>query len=147
MKILKYFKRRRIVKKVNKALMIKLHKWQIDFIFDGKPYSEEVRKERCNGKTLAHILRICLKSTNANVQNLQREGENNTKVLHLYTTRRDIDNLRAFADDDCKLTNQRMRVFFYDLHDVYAKLISVETMKGELRDIRFYRIKEVKHLI
>ena len=131
-KIFRYFKRRKTVKKVNKSLMIKLHKWQIDFIFDGKPYSEEVRNERCNGKTTAHILRICLKATNADIKNLLREGNDS----YLYIATSEIKKLKPFAGDD-NSTDRRMMYFLYELYDTYSMLACDKTMEGELRDIRF----------
>lgn len=141
-KIFRYFKRRKIVKKVNKALMIKLHKWQIDFIFDGKPYSEEVKNERCNGKTTAHILRICLKATNADIKNLLREGNDS----YLYIAKSEFEKLKPFAGDD-NSANRRMVFFLYYMQDIYNMLVFDKAMKGELRDIRFSMMLEGKRLI
>lgn len=53
---------RRIVKKVNKALDIKLYEWQIRFIFEDGEYHDQETHGRQNGKTLACALKLCLSS-------------------------------------------------------------------------------------
>lgn len=145
-RIFRYFKIRRIVKKVNKALKIKLHKWQIKFIFDGKPYSDEIKKERRNGKTLAHILRICLEESNVKLSIFQRKGRKYGEP-YFYISNRDTIFLERFADDDCKLTRKRMECFVHDLKHTYELLSSDKTTKGELRDIRFFHCREGVRMI
>lgn len=53
---------RRIVKRINKALNIKLYKWQINFIFADGEYQSEYLYGRRNGKSLANALKLCLSS-------------------------------------------------------------------------------------
>ena len=55
--MLERIKRQILIWRVNKTLKIKLRKDQIDYIFFGKPY---VLQGRRNGKTLAYILKILL---------------------------------------------------------------------------------------
>ena len=55
--MLEWLKRKILIHRVNKALKIKLRKDQIDYIFFGKPY---VLQGRRNGKTLSYILKILL---------------------------------------------------------------------------------------
>lgn len=55
--MLKWLKRQILICRVNKTLNIKLRKDQIDYIFFGKPYVLQGRK---NGKTLSYILKILL---------------------------------------------------------------------------------------
>lgn len=55
--MLKWLKRQILIWRVNKTLKIKLRKDQIDYIFLGKPYMLQGRR---NGKTLAYILKILL---------------------------------------------------------------------------------------
>lgn len=53
---------RKIVKRINKALNIKLYEWQINFIFGDGEYWDEHSHGRANGKTLANALKLCLSS-------------------------------------------------------------------------------------
>lgn len=64
MKFVKTIKDFFICKKVEKALGIKLTKWQKNFIFNGKPIPYEIHRNRGNGKTLAHILKLLLSKWN-----------------------------------------------------------------------------------
>ncbi len=58
--ILKRIKNYFICRKVEKAIGLKLYKWQKDYIFNGKRIPDEVMGKRCNGKTTAAILRLLL---------------------------------------------------------------------------------------
>lgn len=48
---------RSTVKQINAALGIKLHKWQVDYIFRQGQYKNEAMYGRRNGKTLANVLK------------------------------------------------------------------------------------------
>lgn len=57
---LEYYRRRKVVKRVNSALGIKLRKWQIHYIFDNQSTPLFIELSRKGGKTTAHILFILL---------------------------------------------------------------------------------------
>ena len=61
-RLIYYFKVLFTVRKINKALNIKLYKWQIDFIFYDKPYSAEIENTRQTGKSLARSLKLLFSS-------------------------------------------------------------------------------------
>ena len=48
-----------LIRKINKALNVHLSKAQIDYIFKG--YNRFIPGERKQGKTTAHIIRLCLR--------------------------------------------------------------------------------------
>lgn len=117
-------KRRKTVKKVNRALGVRLKKWQIDFIFENRPYSAEIATERCNGKTLAYILRICLKNDLPLYEPIfMKRTRADTKLM-----------LRRYTGED-GATERRMHYFLYELRYIYEKLSAAGGI--ELRDIRF----------
>lgn len=117
-------KRRKTVKKVNRALGIQLTKWQIDFIFENRPYSAEIATKRCNGKTLAHILRICLKNDLPLYEPIiMKRTRADTKLM-----------LMRYVGED-SATERRMHNFMYELRYIYEKLSAAGDI--ELRDIRF----------
>lgn len=124
-KIFKQIKTRRTIRKINRALGVKLYDWQIAFIFEGRPYSAEIGNGRCNGKTLAHVLRACLK-TDVNIPEpiiIRRSYQTDTFVFE-------------WAGEDAKPI-MRARFFIHELRDIYNRLQGIRGIK--LRDIRFER--------
>lgn len=121
-KLITYIKKRRVVAKVNKALKINLTKWQIAFIFDGIPIPAEIENERCNGKTLAHILRLCLKT-------------NNPENINLFELTRCGDwHVSRFAYGADGEYISRIRFFEQWLRDIYIILSKTKGLK--IRDMR-----------
>ncbi len=59
-RFLEYYRRRKVVKRVNNALGIILRKWQIRYIFDGQSTPLFIEISRGGGKTTAHILFVLL---------------------------------------------------------------------------------------
>ena len=60
MNIIQRIKRRILIWRVNRALHIRLTDWQIAKIFEDKPFPEDVRHSRRQGKTTAQILFVLL---------------------------------------------------------------------------------------
>ena len=52
----------RLIKQINRALNITLYKWQKKYIFGNGEYHDEARFGRCNGKTLANVLKFLFSS-------------------------------------------------------------------------------------
>lgn len=101
---------------LEKALDIKLTKWQKDYIFKGKLYAENIANTRANGKTTAHCLRVCFSKGNT-----------------LYATPSNPEIMSYMGEDVAYL--RRRNIFIYELRKIYAKLQNAK-IKG-LRDIRF----------
>lgn len=59
-RLLEYYRRRKTIKKVNKALGINLRKWQIQYIFKNQSTPMFIELSRRGGKTTAHILFVLL---------------------------------------------------------------------------------------
>ncbi len=112
----------RTIKKVERALGIKLYDWQKAFIFHNKSYGLEVSAYRCTGKTLAHCLRLCLS-----------EGEPIEATL---SPSAKSDFLRYLGEDGCNHT--RSRFFIDELHKVYNTLNAAGGIG--LREITFRRL-------
>ena len=74
-KFIKWLNIKITVLKVNKALNIKLTKFQIDYIFYNKPYKKIGRR---TGKTLAYILKILLNDGCYHISTIQPD-ENRMK--------------------------------------------------------------------
>ena len=104
------------VKRLEKALSIKLTKWQKDYIFKGKRYAEDIANTRANGKTTAHCLRVCFSRGNT-----------------LYATPNNPEIMSYMGEDVAYL--RRRDFFIYELRKMYEKLQNAK-IKG-LRDIRF----------
>lgn len=60
MNLIQKIRRKILIRRVNKALHIKLTDWQIAHIFDGEPFPEEIQYARRVGKTTAQILFVLL---------------------------------------------------------------------------------------
>lgn len=136
-RIIKWIKRRKTIKRVNRALNIELTDWQIDFIFKNRHYPYAIYSTRANGKTLAHILRICLK-TDAKIpeplifyRHHLRTHDGEGYLGKLPPTAR---FLRDNAGEDFR-AEQRMRFFVYELKKTYYLLSEVKGIK--LRKIEF----------
>lgn len=91
--IARYFKTRRIAKKVNRALDITLRKWQIRYIFYNQSMPLFIGLSRGGGKTTAHVLFVLLNPlmggielervfTNPPIQGLRYDPRDYAKVLY-----------------------------------------------------------------
>ncbi len=91
--LLEYYRRRKVVNRVNNALSIRLRKWQIRYIFDDQSTPLFIEISRGGGKTTAHILFILLNplmdgielervATNPPIQGLMYDPRNYAKVLY-----------------------------------------------------------------
>ena len=130
---IKQIKIRRTVKLVNRALNIKLTDWQIDFIFNNRPYPLQVACTRCNGKTLAHILRVCLK-TDVKIPEpiiIDKQRIFLPPFPCNYTAKFLHDNAGA----DYGSGRRRLVFFLIELQKTYCLLSRVKGLK--LRDIQF----------
>lgn len=99
---------RRIVKRINKALNIKLYEWQIRFIFGDGEYQSEYLYGRRNGKTLANALKLILSSGPPLIYD-KRSG--------LFIT----GNIEAYAKEDAQ-TRRRYRCFCDEVLKIYKTL-------------------------
>ena len=99
---------RRIVKRINKALNIKLYEWQIHFIFGDGEYQSEYLYGRRNGKTLANALKLCLSSGSPLIYD-KRSG--------LFIT----GGIEAYAKEDAQ-TRVRYRYFCDEVLKIYKTL-------------------------
>lgn len=127
-KTVKRIRIRKTVKRVNRALNIELTGWQINYIFYDRLYPAEISTARCNGKTLAHILRVCLKT---DVQIAHEPIIIHFRLLSQYETRSFL--IRNAGEDRANFN--RMRFFLHELRDTYDRLSKVKRLK--LRDIQF----------
>lgn len=118
------------VKKVNNALKINLTRWQIDFIFYGVTYPQEITKTRANGKTLAHILRIVLKDGHAEVKEPLNLATSCTRNLCFYD---------RYIGEDTE-TKMREMYFVEETKSVYMRL--KEAGGIELREIIWPRKRQ-----
>lgn len=98
----------RLIKQINRALNIKLYKWQINYIFGNGEYHDEVRFGRCNGKTLANVLKF-LFSSGPHV------------VFDRHRLMFDKSDLYLFAREDAG-TMSRLRVFALEVLRIYKIL-------------------------
>ena len=114
-------RKNRTAAKVERALGITLYDWQKEFIFEGKPYAAVIGNSRCNGKTLAHCLRLCLS-----------DGKPITASLNPPVWAKN-DFLHYLGEDAA--TPTRARFFIDELHKVYTKLRSAGGI--DLREIEF----------
>lgn len=130
---IKNFKIKITVKRVNRALKIKLTDWQIGYIFHGQPYSDEIYNARCNGKTLAHILRICLKTDAKTPEPLE-------VYIHSYENESDVV-IFSLAGEDRK-TSHRRDFFKRELYKTYMELKKYPKIK--LRNIEFKERRYIK---
>lgn len=113
-KLIQEYKQNRILKKVEKAIGFKLRDWQKKYII-GK--SDYMPNGRCNGKTTACIIRMCLS-----------EGE------PLNLSRRYYNDILQYAEEDC-VTRARQDFFRHEARKMYDTL---KTIKGiPLRKIIF----------
>lgn len=99
---------RRIVKRINKALNIKLYEWQIRFIFADGEYQGEYLYGRRNGKTLANALKLILSSGPPLIYD-KRSG--------LFIT----GGIEAYAKEDAQ-TRIRYRYFCDEVLKIYKTL-------------------------
>nr|DAP39813.1 MAG TPA: Transcriptional regulator [Caudoviricetes sp.] len=111
----------RTIKKVEKALGFTLFDWQKAYIFEDKKYGAEIRFARRAGKTLAHILRLCLS-----------DGE--PIKAKLKPTCSDNNELLSYLGED-GADYHRTNFFIRDLRQVYKTL--KEAGGIELREIEF----------
>lgn len=92
-RLLEYYHRRKLLKRVNNALSITLRKWQIHYIFDDQSTPLFIEISRGGGKTTAHILFILLNplmdgielervATNPPIQGLMYDPRDYAKVLY-----------------------------------------------------------------
>lgn len=109
------------IKKVEKALGLTLFDWQKEYIFEGKPYGASIRFARRAGKTLAHILRLCLS-----------DGEPIKAALKPSCLAR--NEFIGYLGED-GVTYQRSLWFIHELKEVYEKLKAAGGI--ELREIEF----------
>lgn len=120
MRVIKRFilwlRRKKIVKRINKALKVKLKKWQIAFIFYGASIPAEIQKERCNGKTLAHILRLCLCAYNGGGGDL----------YDLTFLRRGRAYVKRIAYGEDGESERRAHNFEWMFFEVYASLVKIK---------------------
>ncbi len=126
---------KRIVKKLNRVLNIKLKQWQIDFIFNSAPIPRKVRENRCNGKTLAHILRLCLKASNIKIKEPIY-----LRVMTDNGVNRMCFPVLEFLGDDIMPTH-RQENFYFELRGMYKKLAA--TGEFELREICRYKRNDI----
>lgn len=99
---------RRIVKRINKALNIKLYEWQIHFIFGDGEYRGEYLYGHRNGKTLANALKLILSSGPPLIYD-KRSG--------LFIT----GSIEAYAKEDAQ-TRIRYRYFCDEVLKIYKAL-------------------------
>lgn len=111
----------RTIKKVEKTLGFTLFDWQKEYIFEGKPYGASIRFARRAGKTLAHILRLCLS-----------DGEPIKAALKPPCLAR--NEFISYLGED-GVTYQRSLGFIHELREVYEKLKVAGGI--ELREIEF----------
>lgn len=111
----------RTIRKVEKTLGFPLFDWQKDYIFNNKEYGAEIRFARRAGKTLAHILKICLS-----------DGEPIKAVLKPACLAKN-EFLHYLGEDGC--TETRSRFFIHELREVYEKLKAAGGI--DLREIEF----------
>ena len=132
--VLKRFRVWRATRKINRALNIKLYDWQKDFIFYNEPIPTEIQNRRCQGKTLAHMIKLCIADSlytseidsiihlKSYLHNLDGDG------YRLYF-RRNYEHIQfnLFGEDN---VSYRRRVnFCSELKHVYAKLLKVKGLK------------------
>ncbi len=114
-------KRKRTIKALEKIFGFRLHDWQIQFIFEGKLYGKEIRETRANGKTTAHILRLCLSHGSP------------IRLPHGTIPREDSEITMWMGADGVSF--MRRKFFINELRRIYTKLQQGKNLK--LRDIRF----------
>lgn len=114
----------RTVERIENILNIELTTWQIEFIFFNVPYGGIINVSRCQGKTLAHILKLCLTpGEKINLSKGLRGASDSTKLL--------LGG--AMGEDSCQLT--RADVFTHSLEKIYKQL--KEAGGIYLREIEF----------
>ena len=111
----------RTIKKVETALGFTLFDWQKAYIFEDKEYGAEIRFARRAGKTLAHILRICLSGGERIKAKLKPTCSDNNEFL-------------SYLGED-GVNFQRSKFFICELREVYNKL--KEAGGIDLREIEF----------
>lgn len=112
------------VERIENILDIELTTWQIDFIFFNVPYGGIINVSRCQGKTLAHILKLCLTpGEKINLSEGLRGASDSTKLL--------LGG--AMGEDSCQLA--RADVFTHSLEKIYKRL--KEAGGIYLREIEF----------
>lgn len=132
---------RRIVKRINKALEIKLYEWQINFIFGNGEYKNEYQYGRRNGKTLANALKLCLSSGPPLIYD-KRTG--------LFLS----GNPEAIAKEDA-VTRMRYRHFCAEVLRIYKTLDEaggiplreiISTSKSDGYNVQFMTVDEHEEL-
>lgn len=102
--LIKKYRVKRLVKKINKALNIKLSDWQISYIFYSGEYHDELNYGRQNGKTTANILKLLLETPLS-------FPKYNPMIYDTITHRFDCDLfIKHFAMEDAK-TLMRLQYF------------------------------------
>ena len=98
----------RRIKQINRALNIKLYKWQKEYIFGNGEYHDKARFGRCNGKTLANVLKF-LFSSGPHV------------VFDRHCLMFNESDLYLFAREDAE-TMSRLRLFMSEVLRIYKIL-------------------------
>lgn len=95
------------VKQINTALKISLKKWQINYIFRDGNYHSQLSHGRCNGKTLANVIKLCLS-----------EGE---PMIFRRNAECPCEHFCEYAKEDTT-TPARRRYFVQETIRIYTKL-------------------------
>ncbi len=114
-------KEKRTVKKIEKALGIKLYDWQIKFIFGHQDF---MNPARACGKTLAHCIRICI------------EHKKPPLTLNIWKIQDDI-SVEKYEGAQAEMFMRQEAYkhwLFHELRSTYQKLC---TQKIKLRKIIF----------
>ena len=113
------FKRKRTIRKINRALGTELYEWQEKYILGE---SEFIPSGRVVGRTTAKIIKLCLSSGNPMRVAIQDYPDRISPELALY-----------IGDDMASWT--RAKLYMSKLFDTYVKLSKVRGLK--LREIVF----------
>lgn len=117
MKIFNLLKKKRIVKKINKALSISLYDWQIDYIFNKGLYHSECDYGRGNGKTLANVLKFLFSKGDIVLIDYRAKCFHNANEW-----------LYNYAIED-NTTERRKRFFVEEVLRVYGILSNIKGLK------------------
>lgn len=110
------------VRRINRALGIKLVEYQIAHIFDGEPFPEPVQRSRCSEKTTAQILFVLLHRFDNRACPLLRVDD-----IQCWDGLRDITPEsvaaeRAYLFDEDGVTRIRREMFMKELLECKRKL-------------------------
>ena len=136
--VLKRFRVWRATRKINRALNIELYDWQKDFIFYNEPIPTEIQNRRCQGKTLAHMIKLCI----ADSSYPSEYPSEFDSIIHLKSYLHNLDGdgyrlyfrhnyehiqFNLFGEDN--VSYRRRVVFCSELKHVYAELHKVKGLK------------------